>query len=179
MGLTKPELRLEIRRRLRELGDARMAHSRAICSRIAQHRAYLDAEFVATFDPLPFEPHVELLWEGEPRRFLYPRVVDNGLALIEVRDPAELHRVPGFAFREPQLPAGPFFSVHDLDLILVPGIAFTRSGRRLGRGGGHYDRLLASLAPTTPRLGVCFSTQIVDDLPVEEHDMAVDAVITE
>jgi len=64
------------------------------------------------------------------------------------------------------------------DLILVPGLAFARDGRRLGRGGGYYDRWLATQRGI-PTFGICFSCQLVETLPVEPHDIHVDAILTE
>jgi len=64
-----------------------------------------------------------------------------------------------------------------LDLIFVPGVAFTRDGRRLGRGGGYYDRFLADLPSTTWRIGVCHGVQIRAELPVGNHDIPVDELI--
>jgi 5-formyltetrahydrofolate cyclo-ligase len=64
-----------------------------------------------------------------------------------------------------------------LDLIFVPGVAFTRDGRRLGRGGGYYDRFLADLPSTTWRIGVCHALQIRAELPAGKHDMPVDEVL--
>lgn len=66
-----------------------------------------------------------------------------------------------------------------LDAVIVPGLAFTPDGRRLGQGGGHYDRLLARLAPGVVTIGVCFGEQLRDDLPTEPHDQRVDHVITD
>jgi 5-formyltetrahydrofolate cyclo-ligase len=61
----------------------------------------------------------------------------------------------------------------------VPGLAFTRKGLRLGRGGGYYDRYLAALPPTTLKIGVCFALQLVDAMPTEPHDQRMNAVVTE
>lgn len=66
-----------------------------------------------------------------------------------------------------------------VDVAVVPGLAFTIDGRRLGQGGGWYDRVLAQLAPTATTIGVCFSQQLVDDLPTEEHDVVLDRVVTD
>lgn len=66
-----------------------------------------------------------------------------------------------------------------LDAVLVPGLAFDRSGVRLGYGGGHFDRLLARLRPEVPRIGVAFADQLVERLPVEPHDQPVTVVVTE
>ena len=64
-----------------------------------------------------------------------------------------------------------------LDLILVPGLAFTRSGSRLGQGGGYYDRFLAGYAGCTAAL--CREGLLLEHIPREEHDRGVDLVITE
>jgi 5-formyltetrahydrofolate cyclo-ligase len=66
-----------------------------------------------------------------------------------------------------------------LDLVVVPGRAFTPDGRRLGRGGGHYDRFLLRLAPGCRTIGVCYAEQVVGDLPVADHDVPVDVVVTD
>ena len=65
----------------------------------------------------------------------------------------------------------------ELDLVLVPGIAFDRRGWRIGFGAGLYDRFLAGV--TAPRVALAFSLQIQDSLPVEPHDEPVDWIVTE
>lgn len=62
------------------------------------------------------------------------------------------------------------------DVIVVPGLAFTRDGRRLGQGGGWYDRFLAARRTDALVIGVCFAEQLRDDLPVAGHDVSVDVV---
>jgi 5-formyltetrahydrofolate cyclo-ligase len=66
-----------------------------------------------------------------------------------------------------------------VDAALVPGLAFDRSGWRLGRGGGHYDRLLPGLRLDCLRVGVCFAGQVLDALPVDPWDEPVDWIVTE
>ena len=66
-----------------------------------------------------------------------------------------------------------------LDVVVVPGLAFTRDGRRLGQGGGHYDRFLPRLRADCVTIGACFAEQIVADLPIEDHDRRVDVVATD
>lgn len=63
------------------------------------------------------------------------------------------------------------------DLAIVPGLAFTRGGQRLGQGGGYYDRFLAD-HPATYKIGICFDEQVVDELPAAEHDVGMHEVIT-
>jgi 5-formyltetrahydrofolate cyclo-ligase len=66
-----------------------------------------------------------------------------------------------------------------IDVVIVPGTAFTLQGHRLGQGGGWYDRFLPQLAPTCLKIGVCFEPQIVTQLPVETHDVQMDMVVTD
>ena len=63
--------------------------------------------------------------------------------------------------------------------MLVPGVAFDLDGRRLGYGGGYYDRLLPLLSPRAARVAGAFELQIVDRVPAAPHDVAVDAIVTE
>lgn len=67
----------------------------------------------------------------------------------------------------------------ELELVVVPGVAFDRLGFRLGYGGGYYDRFLGQVRPGCPAVGVAFDLQVVPELPRGEHDRRVDAVVTE
>ena len=73
----------------------------------------------------------------------------------------------------------PEFALDRVDWVLVPGVAFDACGRRLGYGGGYYDRLLPFVAKTAPRIAGAFDMQVVDDVPMAPHDLAVDVVVTE
>ncbi len=66
----------------------------------------------------------------------------------------------------------------DVDWVLVPGVAFDLAGRRLGYGGGYYDRLLPLLPRATPRIAGAFELQIVDAIPAAPHDLRIDAFAT-
>jgi len=66
-----------------------------------------------------------------------------------------------------------------IDVVIVPGTAFTLDGHRLGQGGGWYDRFLPQLAPSCLKIGVCFEPQLITQLPVEPHDVQLDVVITD
>jgi 5-formyltetrahydrofolate cyclo-ligase len=65
------------------------------------------------------------------------------------------------------------------DVVIVPGLAFTAAGDRLGQGGGWYDRFLSEVRPDCVSIGVCFAEQLVDVLPVEAHDVTMDHVVTD
>ncbi len=65
------------------------------------------------------------------------------------------------------------------DVVVVPGLAFTTAGDRLGQGGGWYDRFLAQVRDDCSTIGVCFAEQVVDALPLEVHDIGVDHLVTD
>lgn len=67
----------------------------------------------------------------------------------------------------------------ELDLVLVPGTAFDRSGGRMGQGKGYYDRLLEHARPDAPLVALAFDCQIVDAVPTDAHDVFMDKVVTE
>ena len=79
-----------------------------------------------------------------------------------------------YGIPEPK-PDAPVVSASEIDLILVPGLAFDRTGRRLGRGKGCYDRFLADFHGKT--MGIC--GQLMPVVPVEQHDITMDAVATD
>ena len=66
----------------------------------------------------------------------------------------------------------------DIDLVVVPGVAFDRNNVRLGRGHGYYDRFLSSLSERTKAIGLAFDFQVVDHLPQDSHDIPVWKTIT-
>jgi 5-formyltetrahydrofolate cyclo-ligase len=66
-----------------------------------------------------------------------------------------------------------------LDVVIVPGLAFTPGGARLGQGGGHFDRFLLRLRPDCVTIGVCFREQLLEQLPRAAHDVQVDYVVTD
>ncbi|MDA3935994.1 MAG: 5-formyltetrahydrofolate cyclo-ligase [Actinomycetota bacterium] len=109
-------------------------------------------------------------------RIAYPRIDGPGtLTLHEVQHESELE-VGFLGVREPA-PDAPLVPPHEIDLVIAPGVAFDAHGRRLGYGGGFYDRLLSGM-PHTYTIGVCFDGQIVDEVPTEPHDAIMDAVVT-
>ena len=74
---------------------------------------------------------------------------------------------------EPENP----IKISEVDVFLVPGMAFTTSGKRLGRGGGYYDKLLSKY-PDTLKIGLTFNERIIEDIPTENHDISMDYVFT-
>jgi 5-formyltetrahydrofolate cyclo-ligase len=113
----------------------------------------------------------ELVDDG--KMVLLPKVLDDEtMELHRYQSSADL-REGAFHIMEPV--GAPFTEFLQIDVALIPGMAFDAQGHRLGRGKGYYDRLLTSVDCKT--LGVCFDFQKVREVPVGEHDMPVDEVI--
>jgi 5-formyltetrahydrofolate cyclo-ligase len=114
----------------------------------------------------------------EGKRVLLPVVVGDDLELRFLPTPDAL-REGAFHILEPT--GAPFTDYAAIDLAVIPGVAFTPDGRRLGRGRGYYDRLLAhfpqSLSSSPYLIGLCWPFQLLADLPTEPHDLTVHAVI--
>ena len=67
----------------------------------------------------------------------------------------------------------------EIDLVIVPGVGFSRAGARMGNGQGYYDRLLAQVRPDCRLIGLCYECQLFDELVVGPHDVFMDKVVTE
>ncbi len=84
----------------------------------------------------------------------------------------------GFSVRQPSGGCAILHPDESKTVVIVPGLAFTRDGYRLGRGGGYYDSLLAAM-PGAFRVGIAFHQQVVSELPLEMHDLGLDAIVTD
>ena len=172
----KTELRRAVRTRLAQLDAADVQErSVAICCEVAKHIAVSGARVVALFAPLGDEPQIWPLVEQLAERMpvALPRV--EGEAMNFYGYDRNAMAKGAFGINEPQqgLPVSPT----EIDAIVVPGVAFTRSGVRMGRGKGFYDKYLSQEGFTALKVGVCYSEQVVDGIPAEPHDVAMDVVI--
>jgi 5-formyltetrahydrofolate cyclo-ligase len=159
---------------LRETSGVRLTEA---IRRLPQWRA---AHSVLLFAPLPDEPDLRPLLAAalaEGKRVALPRLAGDasGYLAAAVTDPAH-DLLPGaFGIFEPAAHC-PVIPLNRLDFLLVPGVAFDRQFRRLGRGKGYYDRLLAGLPGFT--CGVGFDFQLVETLPGEPHDVSLNCIRT-
>ena len=114
------------------------------------------------------------------KNLVLPQVERGGLVLYGIDDPERDLRPGTWGIREPIPERCPLADPGRIDFALVPGVAFDRSGRRLGYGGGFYDRLLGGeLSDGVPFVSGAFGVQVVDEVPVDPSDVLVDVVITE
>ena len=126
-----------------------------------------------------FELLEELLEKGYLVYLPYTRqdIVDLGTAQInnldkDLKDGVFGVQEPVVKIRDEEVPV-------DFDIIIVPGACFTVQGYRIGYGGGYYDSFLAKHANGALKVGFCYDCFIVDSIPVEDHDVPVDLIITE
>lgn len=104
--------------------------------------------------------------------------IRHRLQIYEIKDLKELS--PGYmGIREPSLPADRLRGIEEVDLILVPGVAFDRSGNRLGYGTGYYDILLSGIRKKFPLIALAYKEQLIAAIPIEGHDRKVDAIVTD
>jgi 5-formyltetrahydrofolate cyclo-ligase len=181
MSERKRALRSElIAVRARIAQDERAARSLAIAERVEQVPAVREARTLALYAPLGTEVDSgEIARRATARgaRVVYPRTVRGDRRLAFARaDARELVRGPLGALEPPA--GAPDVALEEIDCVLIPGVAFSAGGLRLGRGGGYYDATLARM-PRAIRVGVAFDAQIVPDLPREPHDVPLDAIVTE
>lgn len=177
----KQRLRTQARTRRDAIPAAdHVARSTALLARLQALDGFASAEVVHTYVGIGSEvatlPLIEQLLE-HGIRIACPRVAGGDhLEHREIRSTNDL--VEGaMKLLEPDPERCQELPISQIDLVLVPGLAFTRDGHRLGYGRGYYDRLLAQCEATA--IGLAFEAQLVDALPGETHDRAVDIVITE
>ena len=182
--MTKEQLRTTLRRRLkRQKEEERRSRSEAIRRKVFRLTAFRRARTVCCYVALPYEVQTwrmieEMLSQGKRVAVPIMQPRTKRLQLSEVREPAaELSR-GRFGVWEPVPSARRPVPLRDLDLVLVPGVAFDRRGHRLGHGHGYFDRFLARVPKTTPTVGLAFRFQLLDRLPTAAHDRAVQTVLT-
>lgn len=152
-------------------------NSLLICENIIMMPQIKEANTVMLYAPMKDEADVWLLIDGLLERgkcVVLPFVCDGQMQVAEycVDDILTSDRY-GILEPDPQYAQPP----EQIDVAIVPGVAFCKDGTRLGMGGGMYDRFLQDL--DCLKIGVCFEWQLVPQLPKEPHDVPMDAIVTE
>ena len=159
--------------------------SRRILARLVALPEYGAARTVMTYVSLPDEVHTHWLIEhawAAGRRVVVPYCAGSLLRLFVLENLEEL--APGaMGILEPRKElrshAGRIADAAELDLVVVPGVVFDRHGGRIGYGKGYYDRLLSCLRPTAAIIALAFECQMVDRVPMFDHDVLVHEILTE
>lgn len=177
----KQELRKEIRRKKKSCPQEQLQKwSQALCDQLEQTDAFRRAETVLLYYALPDEVDTAPLIRkyASRKQILLPVVCGEELTVRRYCDEQHISTDNHFGIREPEGNDVDLTQTR-IDLIVVPGMAFTAEGHRLGRGKGYYDRLLSrpELADTL-RMGLCFPFQLLPELPTEAHDIRMHRVVT-
>jgi 5-formyltetrahydrofolate cyclo-ligase len=179
----KNALRRDAVRRLRAIPpEVRAGASAAIATRVWMLPEVAGAQTLLLFASTVEEPDTDAVAAEAVRRGIrvaYPRsLAERRLSLHAVPSPDALR--PGrYGIREPDESVCEVIEVDEVDVALIPGLAWDRDGRRLGRGAGYYDRLLGTPGWRGYRCGIFFASQEVPVVPAEGWDVPLDAVVTE
>ena len=158
--------------------ETRRAASEAICAHIAGWQVFQYAQTILTYMPMRAEVDLTPLLARFPsKRWVLPRIIpeENHRMVFHPYDPARLVIHP-FGMAEPAADS-PQIGADGIELVLVPGLAYDKSGWRLGYGGGYFDRFLSNFAGVSA--GVVFEALLFDSLPRAEHDVPVNWIATE
>jgi 5-formyltetrahydrofolate cyclo-ligase len=179
--------KLEIRKKILALRDAMTpgeiaAKSGLIVRYLTGLRDLREASTLMVFLGFGSEVRTDglLRWGWEAgKRMVVPlsRPGDRGLTPCLLASFAELE-IGHYGIREPKRESIRPVPGEEIDVILVPAVAFDRRGHRIGYGGGYYDRFLPEV-PRAVRIGAAFSCQIVPRVPEDPHDLPVDRIVTE
>jgi 5-formyltetrahydrofolate cyclo-ligase len=182
--LLKQRVRQLMQRRRAAIPDRKL-RSRQIIERLVQLPEYASAETILFYVSVRNEVDTQAALDealAAGRRVAVPYCEQGELRLVRLFDRKELelgaHNIPEplMAVRDdPDRQVPP----ETVDFAVIPGVSFDTLGYRLGHGAGYYDNLLARLRPGAVLAGLSFECQIVDELPIEPHDMGLHYVVTE
>jgi 5-formyltetrahydrofolate cyclo-ligase len=180
----KQSIRAEAEARRRAMPDKDRA-SRVICARLAGLPEHAASRTVMGYLDRGSEVRTRRFFFaalGGGKRVVVPFCEGDRLGLFLLESTDEL--APGtFGIPEPKAELRTLeakrVAPRELDLVVVPGVAFDRHGARLGHGKGYYDRLLADVRPDARLVGLAFECQVFPEIPTEPHDVCMDRLITE
>ena len=174
--LDKKTLRKEVRAKLALLSDAEKERRSAdMCHTLKSHIMVAGARVVALFSPLGNEPCI------------WPLVEDLSHSMVVVLPRVEGEIMNFYLYVPECMSCGEFgimepagveaVAPYEIDVMVVPGVAFTTDCDRMGRGKGFYDKYMSQSDFRAVKIGVCYAEQVVWNLPVEPHDVRMDALI--
>jgi 5-formyltetrahydrofolate cyclo-ligase len=172
-----------LRKKVTDARDSLTQEERQMKSRSIENRLFLLPDFKAASTIMFFASFrsevdtVPMIRKAlaEGKRVVLPKVKGKNLALFEIREFDKDIHAGAWGIPEPHENKPAFLA--DVELIIVPGLAFDERGNRLGYGKGYYDKLLSAFPKTTAALA--FEAQIVPEVPVTEHDIPVKLIVTE
>ncbi len=174
---TKSEIRKKVKSSVKSLlNEQKRERSALIFNQVANLNTIRSAQTIALYASLPDEVFsldtIELF--SSSKRVVLPRVEGQEMEFYPYIPNTLKHGAFGIAEPQGTEPIAPT----EIDVIIVPGMAFTPDGKRCGRGKGYYDKYLSKEGLKAIKIGICYTEQIVDNIPCEEHDIKMDMVIS-
>lgn len=144
---------------------------------IEMSNEFKKAKTILTYYPIEYEFDLSSMIISNPnKQWVLPRAIGGArMLLFAAGDLFDLIETR-FKVKAPP-PTNKFYRSDEIDLVLVPGLAFSKTNQRLGRGGAYYDNLLAKLQKSAKTIGVCPKELIWDDLVAGEHDIKVKKIL--
>lgn len=176
--MNKSELRRMIRDRKRTMTETQIVEaSRQLGEKFAACEQYRNAKTIYGYMPYNQEVRTVPMLEramAEGKQVAVPKVYGDTMKFILVTDLTQMEK-SDYGIPEP-VADGPV-AEDPTALVLMPGLAFTAAGDRMGYGGGYYDKFL-SAEPNHPTVALCYDFQLLESLPTEQYDIPVDLVLT-
>lgn len=175
---SKKEYRRKVKALVQAMScDTRASEAIAVAERLLRHPKIELAGTIALFASLPDEIDTSVLLKELSRcsRIVLPRLCGNDMDFYTYIPEAMHSGTMGILEPNGDVPVAP----SEIDTMILPGVAFTADGLRLGRGKGYYDRYIAREGFRAYTIGICHSVQLLPMLPVEPHDKRLDEVVVE
>ncbi len=184
MNTDKQQLRIKMKQQLSSQSrDNREAASKEIAVRLFDSDEFKQAKIIMFYAGTDSEVNTEgmikrALSAGKTIVLPVAKEEDKKLIASQIIDFDKELKLGPYGILEPEEEYVREIDKEKIELVIVPGLAFDRTGRRLGRGKGYYDRFLSSLPSKTPKIGLAFNFQIVERIPCEPHDFPLTSVIS-
>lgn len=181
----KKELRSQLLDKLLSLTKEELKRrSQNVTKRLSELPIYRKAKLVMVYYPIKGEVDILEMVRKDlgVKRFCFPLMdlEKKDLEVFEINNLEEDFAPGPFGVMQPDAEKTKKVPLHEIDMIVVPALAFDRKRNRLGRGAGFYDRFLKKINPSCKKIGIAFESQILDDLPIHPSmDEKVDLVVSE
>ncbi|MGD9909484.1 MAG: 5-formyltetrahydrofolate cyclo-ligase [Candidatus Izemoplasmatales bacterium] len=174
MSFSKESIRQEFIRKRKALTNEEVQQlSKKIVDNIRALPSYKTAKIVAIYYPMNQEVDLLDLLKDD-KIFCFPKVISFPTSMMDFFEPGETYEISAFGIHEP---TGKYVSGHDIDLFLVPGVAFSNEGGRIGYGKGFYDKYLKDIS--VKKIGVMYGFQRIDAFELSEFDTLLDELVSE
>lgn len=178
--MNKAQVRNQMKQTLLRVNEAQFRSlSYAASQNVRLHPVYLEASTILCYAAIPHEADPAVLAEYallDGKRVAYPYCLNKYEMLALEPVGTDAWETGAYGIRTPRPDCSRIMDAAEIDLVLVPGLAFDSRGGRLGRGAGYYDRYLRK--NDAFRMGFCLDKQILEQVPMEEHDVPMQALIS-